>query len=71
MCPPASPDLLASLPMSGLTHDQLLMLANDNVADPALPGLSRAGRSAHADRAGGAVLPRSATAAVAFSPAKA
>jgi uncharacterized protein YbjT (DUF2867 family) len=35
--------LLASLPMSGLTSDQLLMLQNDNVADPALPGLAELG----------------------------
>lgn len=35
--------LLAHIPFSGLTTDQLLMLARDNVADPALPGLSDLG----------------------------
>jgi NADH dehydrogenase len=35
--------LLASVPFSGLTHDQLLMLKRDNVADPALPGLAELG----------------------------
>jgi uncharacterized protein YbjT (DUF2867 family) len=35
--------LLASIPFSGLTRDQLLMLARDNVAEPALPGLTELG----------------------------
>jgi NADH dehydrogenase len=41
--PDAAARLLASLPFSGLTHDQLLMLQRDNVADPALPGLAELG----------------------------
>jgi NADH dehydrogenase len=41
--PPAAASLLARLPMSGLTADQLAMLARDNVADPALPGLAELG----------------------------
>jgi len=41
--PDAAAALLARLPMSGLTHDQLLMLQRDNVADPALPGLTDLG----------------------------
>ena len=32
--------LLARIPFSGLTEDQLLMLKQDNVADPAMPGLA-------------------------------
>jgi NADH dehydrogenase len=35
--------LIASIPFSGLTQDQLLMLARDNVADAALPGLAALG----------------------------
>jgi NADH dehydrogenase len=35
--------LLAGIPFSGLTSDQLLMLARDNVADPAVPGLTELG----------------------------
>jgi len=41
--PAAAARLLASIPFSGLTRDQLLMLGRDNVADPALPGLSELG----------------------------
>jgi NADH dehydrogenase len=41
--PNAAAQLLASIPFSGLTHDQLLMLQRDNVADPALPGLTELG----------------------------
>jgi len=41
--PPAAAHLLARMPFSGLTQDQLLMLARDNVADPALPGLTELG----------------------------
>jgi NADH dehydrogenase len=41
--PPAAAGLLARIPFSGLTHDQLLMLARDNIADPALPGLTELG----------------------------
>ena len=41
--PPAAARLLAKLPMSGLTTDQLLMLERDNVADPAMPGLTELG----------------------------
>ena len=41
--PPAAARLMASIPFSGLTSDQLLMLARDNVADPALPGLAELG----------------------------
>jgi NADH dehydrogenase len=41
--PNAAAHLLASIPFSGLTHDQLLMLQRDNVADPALPGLTELG----------------------------
>jgi NADH dehydrogenase len=37
--PPAAAEFLARVPFSGLTHDQLLMLARDNVANPDLPGL--------------------------------
>ena len=35
--------LMASVPFSGLTSDQLIMLKRDNVADPAMPGLSNLG----------------------------
>jgi NADH dehydrogenase len=35
--------LLAGIPFSGLTPDQLRMLARDNIADPALPGLTELG----------------------------
>ena len=35
--------LLARIPFSGLTADQLVMLARDNVANPDLPGLSDLG----------------------------
>jgi NADH dehydrogenase len=35
--------LMASVPFSGLTQDQLLMLARDNVASPDLPGLAELG----------------------------
>ncbi len=41
--PPAAARLLAAIPFSGLTADQLLMLARDNVADPGLPGLTELG----------------------------
>jgi NADH dehydrogenase len=41
--PPAAARLLAAIPFSGLTPDQLLMLARDNVADPAVPGLTELG----------------------------
>jgi NADH dehydrogenase len=41
--PPAAAKLLASLPFSGITGDQLLMLQRDNVANPALPGLAELG----------------------------
>jgi NADH dehydrogenase len=41
--PPAAARLLARLPFSGLTSDQLLLLERDNVADPALPGLAELG----------------------------
>jgi NADH dehydrogenase len=41
--PPAAARLLAAIPFSGLTSDQLLMLARDNVADPAVPGLTELG----------------------------
>jgi NADH dehydrogenase len=41
--PPAAARLMASIPFSGLTADQLLMLERDNVADPALPGLAELG----------------------------
>ena len=43
----ATPDgmarLMASVPFSGLTGDQLIMLKRDNAADPAMPGLSTLG----------------------------
>jgi uncharacterized protein YbjT (DUF2867 family) len=35
--------LMASIPFSGLTRDQLLMLQHDNVANPDLPGLAELG----------------------------
>jgi NADH dehydrogenase len=41
--PDGAAKLLASIPFSGLTQDQLLMLQRDNVADPALPGLTELG----------------------------
>jgi NADH dehydrogenase len=41
--PSAAAELMARIPFSGLTQDQLLMLSRDNVANPALPGLSDLG----------------------------
>ena len=41
--PDAAARLMANIPFSGLTSDQLLMLQRDNVADPALPGLAALG----------------------------
>jgi NADH dehydrogenase len=41
--PAAAAELMARIPFSGLTHDQLLMLSRDNVANPALPGLADLG----------------------------
>jgi NADH dehydrogenase len=41
--PDAAARLLAAIPFSGLTPDQLLMLQQDNVANPALPGLAALG----------------------------
>jgi NADH dehydrogenase len=41
--PPAAARLLARVPFSGLTSDQLLSLGRDNVADPGLPGLAELG----------------------------
>ncbi len=41
--PNAAARLMASIPFSGLTRDQLVMLQRDNVADPALPGLAALG----------------------------
>jgi NADH dehydrogenase len=41
--PDAAARLMAAIPFSGLTADQLLMLQRDNVADPALPGLAALG----------------------------
>ncbi len=41
--PDAAARLMASVPFSGLTSDQLLMLKRDNVANPALPGLAALG----------------------------
>ena len=35
--------LMARIPFSGLTSDQLLMLQRDNVTDPAMPGLTALG----------------------------
>ena len=43
MCPRPRARLLARLPFSGLTSDQLLLLERDNVADPAMPGLAELG----------------------------
>jgi uncharacterized protein YbjT (DUF2867 family) len=39
----AAAGLLASLPFSGITHDQLLSLSRDNVVDPNVPGLAELG----------------------------
>jgi NADH dehydrogenase len=41
--PPPAAELMARIPFSGLTHDQLLMLSRDNVANPELPGLAELG----------------------------
>ncbi len=41
--PDAAARLMARIPFSGLTTDQLLMLQRDNVADPARPGLAALG----------------------------
>jgi NADH dehydrogenase len=41
--PAVAAELMARIPFSGLTHDQLLMLSRDNVANPALPGLAELG----------------------------
>jgi uncharacterized protein YbjT (DUF2867 family) len=41
--PDAVAGLMARIPFSGLTRDQLLMLQRDNVADPAHPGLAELG----------------------------
>ena len=41
--PDAVARLMAAIPFSGLTRDQLLMLQRDNVADPAVPGLAALG----------------------------
>jgi NADH dehydrogenase len=41
--PAGAARLLAKLPMSGLTEDQLLMLQRDNVADAGKPGLAELG----------------------------
>jgi len=41
--PAAVSRLIAAIPFSGLTADQLLMLQRDNVADPLLPGLAELG----------------------------
>ena len=41
--PDAAARLMAAIPFSGLTADQLLMLKRDNVADPAMPGLAELG----------------------------
>jgi NADH dehydrogenase len=41
--PAVAAELMSRIPFSGLTHDQLLMLARDNVANPALPGLAELG----------------------------
>jgi NADH dehydrogenase len=41
--PDSAARLLARMPLSGLTEDQLLMLKRDNVADPAMPGLASLG----------------------------
>jgi len=41
--PRAAARLLASLPFSGLSSDQLLSLSRDNVVDPDMPGLAELG----------------------------
>ncbi len=41
--PHAAAELMARIPFSGLTHDQLMMLSRDNVANPDLPGLADLG----------------------------
>lgn len=41
--PAVAAQLLARIPFSGITEDQLLMLQRDNVANPALPGLAELG----------------------------
>ncbi len=41
--PDRAAELLARIPFSGLTPDQLLMLGRDNVANPDLPGLAALG----------------------------
>jgi NADH dehydrogenase len=41
--PRAAAMLMASIPFSGLTRGQLLMLGRDNVADPSMPGLAELG----------------------------
>jgi len=41
--PDSAASVLARLPLSGLTSDQLLMLKQDNVANPDLPGLAALG----------------------------
>jgi len=41
--PAVAAELMSRIPFSGLTHDQLLMLSRDNVANPALPGLAELG----------------------------
>lgn len=41
--PPAAAEMLARIPFSGMTRDQLLMLSRDNVANPDLPGLAALG----------------------------
>ena len=41
--PDAAAALMARIPFSGLTSDQLLLLKRDNVADPTLPGLAALG----------------------------
>jgi len=41
--PDSIAQLMARIPFSGLTEDQLLMLKRDNVADPAMPGLAALG----------------------------
>jgi uncharacterized protein YbjT (DUF2867 family) len=44
--PDAAASLLAHIPFSGLTMDQLLMLRRDNVANPDMPGLAALGITA-------------------------
>jgi NADH dehydrogenase len=41
--PDAAARMMARIPFSGLTSDQLLMLQRDNVVDPSLPGLAELG----------------------------